>query len=136
MRKGERKIAYLFAGVAFVLLGLFSGFDTYRDYLVLRDGTVVKMQLADKPADCGTNKGHRQVKFSYNNEVFKKTVTAIFCKQSTVGDLVEMKYLPGSKRILFKTEQTFPTFCVDGGWIIFGLFAIASCFIGLSTPYD
>jgi hypothetical protein len=112
---------------------LFFGFCLFwmwgnKDLFVLQNkGTIVKMRIIQAPRNClGTHVQH-SMKLSFKGQVFWKTIGSNDCGRYTVGDSIDMRYLPGSKDILYPHESVM--FKYEGAGI-FGIIGLAMMIYG------
>jgi hypothetical protein len=106
----------------FFLLAAFGLFIAKSRYLkVEQDGDIVQMQIEKKPVNCIGTKTSHYATFTYQGERYIKRISAVFCNEHNVGDLVEMKVLEGSSVILFPEESIEQELWLIGG---LGLFSV------------
>ena len=92
------------------ILLIFCGFWLYGNQDLLnieRNGIVVKMRIVEKPEDCITVNSHTQnyMNVSYKGKYYGHVMTSSDCGWYRVGDSIEMRYLEGSKEILYPGQH-------------------------------
>ncbi len=95
----------IIAGAVFFLgsIGLFiSNYDSIK---VEREGEVVLMRIESLPASCIGAKVRYFVTYSYQGMLFEKATRGDFCVKHHVGEMIPMKYFPGSSLILRPDES-------------------------------
>lgn len=115
---------YLWGGIITVLACLLMTVGNYRQYLVERDGTKVRMQILKMPGSCIGTKVKHHAKFIYENKVYVKQVGGSFCDKHRVGEYVEVKYIDGVSLIMFPSETVVPAFYMLLTGLMFGMGSI------------
>jgi hypothetical protein len=87
-----------------------------------KNGTIVRMRIIRKPNNCIGTRAKYYMKVSYNGQVFWKSISPTICGQYKVGDDIYMRYLSGSKDILYPNESVSAQY----------IFAVVVAFIGLA----
>jgi hypothetical protein len=106
----------------FFLLGAFGLFIAKSKCLkVEQEGDIVQMQIEKKPDNCLGTKISHYATFNYQREHYIKRISAVFCNEHNVGDLVDMKVLGGSSVILFPEESIEQELWLAGGLGLFGI---------------
>lgn len=93
----------------------------YQKIDVERNGQVVKMRIENLPKSCIGSRVPYFVTFSYNGELYDKQTRGGFCEKHSIGELFEMKMLPGSKYILYPNESALTDILSFGILGLFGL---------------
>ncbi|NLR59009.1 hypothetical protein HGH93_12915 [Chitinophaga polysaccharea] len=112
---------FLLGGIITVLACLMMTLGNYRQYLVERDGTKVRMQILKMPGSCIGTKVKHHAKFIYEKKVYVKQVGGSFCDKHWEGEYVEMKYIDGVSFIMFPSETVVPAFYILFASLIFGM---------------
>jgi hypothetical protein len=102
---------------------LYANYDTLD---VERNGKIVKMKIERLPSSCIGAKVRYFVKYSYNNKLYDKATRGDFCKKHFIGELIDMKYLEGSKTILRPNESSFMNLISFG---VLGLLGLVISFL-------
>jgi len=106
----------------FFLLAAFGLFIAKSRYLKIeQEGDIVQMKIEKKPAYCLATKTSHHATFNYQGKRYIKRISAAFCNEHKVGDLVDMKMLEGSTVILFPTESIEEELWLTGGLGLFGV---------------
>ena len=92
-------------GIIFFIGSIILIYANYNTLNVERNGKIVKMKIEKLPSSCIGAKVRYFVTYSYNNEMFDKATRGDFCEKHSVGELIDMKYLQGSKKILKPNES-------------------------------
>ena len=95
--------------------------SNYDEITVDRKGEIVKMRIESLPRSCIGGKVRYNVTYSYDGELFDKATRGDFCEKHNVGELIEMKFLKGNKRILRPDESAASNLAAFGGLGILGL---------------
>ncbi|MBS1759290.1 MAG: hypothetical protein JST23_04120 [Bacteroidetes bacterium] len=93
------------AGVAFFIGSIILVFANYETLDVERNGIIVKMKIEDLPKSCIGAKVRYFVKYSYKGAIYDIATRGNFCETHHVGELIDMKFLEGSKTILRPDES-------------------------------
>jgi hypothetical protein len=96
-------------------------FTNYDEVNVERNGKVVKMQIKKLPRSCIGAKVRYFVTYSYEGNLYDRATRGDFCEKHHVGELIDMKFLEGSKTIL-RPDESAMTQIVSS--IILGLFGL------------
>jgi len=98
---------FLFVAGIVIFIGsiilIFTNYDTLN---VERNGEVVKMRIEQLPKVCIGAKVRYFVTYSYEGEMYDKATRGDFCEKHYVGELIDMKFLEGSKTILRPDESS------------------------------
>lgn len=113
-----------FAGIIFFLGGVILIFSNYESLNVQRNGKVVKMQITRLPKSCVGAKVRYFVVYSYEGIEYEKATRGDFCQRHSVGEVIDMKYLEGSKTIL-RPDESVMTNLISFGAL--GLLGIGIC---------
>ncbi len=73
------------------------------------------------------------MKVKYNKKVFLKRIGASYCDSHGVGDVVQLKYLPGARNVLFPDEGVIGEFIAMGLLVLVGMYCV---FTGLKKEPD
>ena len=92
-------------GIIFFIGSIILIYANYNTLNVERNGKIVKMKIEKLPSFCIGATVRYFVTYSYNNEMFDKATRGDFCEKHSVGELIDMKYLQGSKNILRPNES-------------------------------
>jgi hypothetical protein len=95
-----------FGGIVIFIGSIFLIFANYNSLNVERNGEVVKMRIEQLPKSCIGAKVRYFVIYSYGGETYNKATRGDFCEKHYVGELIDMKFLKGSKTILRPDEST------------------------------
>ena len=96
-------------------------FYNYEKFNVDKNGTIVKMRIEKMPSSCIGAKVRYFVSFSYNGEIYDKATRGDFCDKHHVGELIDIKWLNGSKFILWPNESGLMNLISFGVLGLFGL---------------
>lgn len=105
----------MFAGAIILLVANFG------EVIVDKDGRIVKMRIEKLPGSCIGSKVRYFVTYSYNGELYEKATRGSYCEDHYVGELVDMKYLEGYKRILHPHESSTMKLMSFAGLSVIGL---------------
>lgn len=94
----------------------------YEKFNVERYGHVVKMRIEKLPKSSIGAKVRYFVTYSYKGKFYNKPTRGNFCEKHSVGELMDMKMLEGSKYILFPNESALTNLISFGILGLFGLF--------------
>ena len=93
----------------------------YEKFDVDRNGIIVKMRIEKLPSSCIGAKVPYFVSFSYNGEIYDKATRGDFCDKHRVGEMIDIKWLNGSKYILWPNEPALMNLISCGVLGLFGL---------------
>lgn len=93
------------AGLLFFIGAIILVLVNYETLNVERNGVIVKMKIEDLPKSCVGAKVRYFVKYSYECEIYEKATRGNFCEKHHIGELIDMKFLEGSKTILRPDES-------------------------------
>jgi hypothetical protein len=105
--------ALIISGMILFLGSIVWIFANYDEVNVDRNGTIVKMKIEKLPQSCV---GAR-VRY-YEGEIYAKATRGDFCERHHVGELVDMKLLKGSKKILRPNESTMLNLAAFAGGLL------------------
>ena len=97
-------------------------FANYEEVNVERNGKVVRMKIEKLPKSCIGARVRYYVTYSYEGEFYDKATRGDFCEKHRVGELMDMKFLEGSKTILRPGESAMMNLVSFAG---LGLFRLA-----------
>ena len=118
----------LIAGIVFFVGSMILWKNSYEKYQVDRNGSIVQMILEKVPSSCIGAKVPYFVTFSYQGKIFDKQTRGDFCDKHHVGELIAIKYLEGSSKILFPAESGLFEIFSNIALGLFGLYLILSEF--------
>ncbi len=84
------------------------------------------MKIEKLPASCIGARVPYFIKFSYEGKIYDKAVRGDFCDKHRLGELIEMKMLGGSDKILFPRESAMLSL------VSFGILSISGLLLALS----
>lgn len=105
----------MFAGSIILLV------ENYDIVEIDKKGSIVKMRIEKLPGSCIGSKVRYFVTYSYNGELYEKATRGSYCQDHYVGELVDMKYLEGNKRILHPRESSTMELMLIAGLALIGL---------------
>jgi hypothetical protein len=105
----------LFIGSFFMIPGSLKKFE------VGQHGIIVKMKLEEMPSSCITTKVYYDIVFSYNNKRYEKKMSGGFCEDHYIGELVDVKMIPGEDTILLAFDSGISDILAVIGLGLFGL---------------
>ena|SRR5436190_2063988 len=97
--------ALFIAGLIFFVGSIILIKYNYEKFDVDRNGSIVKMRIEKLPSSCIGAKVRYYVSFSYNGEIYDKATRGDFCDKHYVGEMIDIKWLYGSKYILWPNES-------------------------------
>ena len=109
------------AGLVFFIGSIILIFTNYEELKVYRNGVIVKMRIEKLPSSCIGAKLRYFVSFSYNGEIYDKPTRGDFCDRHHVGEMIDIKWLNGSKYILWPKESVLANLISFGILGLFGL---------------
>ena len=109
------------AGLIFFIGSIILIYFNYEKLEVDRKGIVVKMRIEKLPSSCIGAKVRYFVSFSYNGEIYNKVTRGDFCDKHHVGEMIDIKWLNGSKYILWPHESALMNLISFGILGLFGL---------------
>ena len=95
----------LIVGLIFFVGSIILSHSNYDKFIVDRKGVIVKMRIEKLPLSCIGAKVRYFVSFSYNGEIYDKATRGNFCDKHHVGEMIDIKWLSGSKTILWPNES-------------------------------
>ena len=113
--------ALIISGVVIFLGSLVLIFANYDEVNIDRNGKIVKMKIEKLPQSCIGARVRYFVSYSYEGEIYDKATRGDFCERHHVGELVDMKLLKGSKKILCPNESTMMNLAAFAGLGLLGL---------------
>jgi hypothetical protein len=93
----------------------------YEKFDVERNGIIVKMQIESLPTSCVGARVRYFVSFIYDSEIYDKAMRGNFCDKHHVGEMIDIKWLKGSKYILWPSESALMDLISFGILGLFGL---------------
>ena len=93
------------AGIVFFIGSIILFISNYETLNVERNGIIVKMKIEELPKSSIGTKVRYFVKYSYEGEIYDKATRGKLCETHHVGELIDMKFLEGSKTILRPDES-------------------------------
>ena len=109
------------AGLIFFVGSIILICYNYEKFDVDRNGIVVKMQIEDLPSSCIGARVPYFVTFSYDGKIYDKATRGDFCDKHHVGEMIDIKWLNGSKYILWPNESALMDLISFGILGLFGL---------------
>jgi hypothetical protein len=109
------------AGITLLIIPLFSISNSYEKFKVEKYGHLVKMRIEALPNACLGTKVPYFVNFSYNGTTYDKQTRGDFCEKHSVGELINIRMLEGSKYVLFENESALFNLLSCGAISLFGL---------------
>ncbi|RAJ06722.1 hypothetical protein LX64_01849 [Chitinophaga skermanii] len=97
------KTFVFFAGLILFIGSLLLIGANMKVFEIAQDGKIVKMVLIEKPPICLGTKPY-VVTFSYEGQNYNKQVRGTFCEDYKIGDIFDMKMLPGEDTVLWINE--------------------------------
>jgi hypothetical protein len=92
-------------GLIFFVGSIILTYSNYDKINVDRNGVIVKMRIEKLPLSCIGAKVRYFVSFSYNGEIYDKATRGDFCDKHHIGEMIDIKWLSGSKNILWPNES-------------------------------
>jgi hypothetical protein len=111
------------AGLIFFIGSIILIKYNYEKFDVDRNGIIVKMRIEKLPSSCIGAKVRYFVSFSYNGEIYDKATRGDFCDKHHVGEMIDIKWLKGSKYILWPNES--------GSMVSFGILGLFGLIISV-----
>lgn len=108
-------------GIIFFIGSLFLLPYSLKKLEVGQHGTIVKMKIERMPSSCIGANIHYYVSFSYNNKRYEKQTRGGFCEQHYIGELVDVKMIPGEDTILWPFDSGIGDILSLIGLGLFGL---------------
>ncbi|MCW3467947.1 hypothetical protein [Chitinophaga nivalis] len=109
------------AGLIFFIGSFFLIPNSLKKFEVGQHGTIVKMKIEEMPSSCIGTKVRYQVVFSYNSKRYEKQTRGGFCEEHYIGELVDIKMLPGEDTILWAFDSGLGDILSVIGLGLFGL---------------
>jgi hypothetical protein len=94
-----------FSGIIFFVGSIILINANYYILDIERNGKVVKMKIEQLPKTCYGGKVRYFVTYSYEGKMYDKATRGNYCEEHYIGELVDMKFLQGSKEILRPNES-------------------------------
>lgn len=110
-----------FAGIVFFIGSIILTISNHDEYRVGEHGHVVTMRIENLPASCIGSKVTYFVTFSYKGKLYDKRTRGNFCNEHHIGELMEVRMLEGSDRILWPNESGIKGLISGVGLGLFGL---------------
>jgi hypothetical protein len=108
-------------GLIFFVASIILTYSNYDKFNVDRNGVIVKMRIEKLPLSCFGAKVRYFVSFSYNGEIYDKATRGDFCDKHHIGEMIDIKWLDGSKNILWPNESGMLNLLSFGALGILGL---------------
>lgn len=118
------KSAYIIFGVLFVIGAFFFVKDEFVNLEILNKGRTVEMKIIELPGSCLGTRAKWFMKVRYQDKIISKQIPGGFCEEHNIGDIIRVKYLEGTDRILLSDENITTEFLSSGVLALFGLYAI------------
>lgn len=115
--------SYRLIGIVVILFAFMLLSTELEKFKVYQSGELVKMKIEELKCRPGT-KNKDFGTFSYDGKVYKRRIGYNFCSNQKIGDLVKVKYLKGSNKIIFENESFWMQFLSIGIFMIIGLFLL------------
>lgn len=111
----------IWIGFLFCVGSFFLAFNSYENFKIDQNGTIVKMEIIKLPISCSGTKINHYATLLYEGQSFVKRIPAGYCDNHRLGEMIEMKYLEGATNILFPNESLWLEFISS---ILIGLFGL------------
>jgi hypothetical protein len=118
------KLSYILLGIIIIGLSIFFIEDDISSLRVINKGRIVNMKIVEKPKSCLGTSVKWFMKVKYQDKVFSKQISSIFCEEHKVGDIVQIRYLERKDKILLLGEGVTLEFIASGIFILIGLYLI------------
>lgn len=109
------------AGLILFTASIILIYFNYDEIKVYRNGSIVKMRIEKLPSSCIGAKVRYYVSFSYNGKIYDKATRGAFCDNHHVGEMIDIKWLKGSKSILWPHESALTNLISFGVLGLLGL---------------
>lgn len=101
-----KRSSYILIGLCFLIIPLFIiKSKISQDLQVERKGKLVEMRIVDKPGSCLGTKVKWFMKVKYQGIVYSKQIGGAYCEAHNIGDMVQIRYLPGRDVVLLPKES-------------------------------
>jgi hypothetical protein len=101
---GSLKNILRLCGAFLIIITLINLPGKYEEYKVAREGTLVKMHITGMRHIHISKRSKEDITFEYNGEQYIKYVRARIYNQHHLDEVVDMKFLNGSEKIMFPHE--------------------------------
>ena len=118
------KISSILLGIIITALSIYFINDDISSLRLINEGSIVNMEIIEKPKSCLGTRVKWFMKVKYQDKVFSKQISSIFCEEHNVGDIVQIRYLEGEEKILLLSEGLILEFLASGIFILMGLYLI------------
>ncbi len=102
----------------FFIIGIY---DTSKEIKVLKEGQIVNMEIVRLPPSC-TGSSRLHMKLNYQGNPYFTTVPGYYCEEHKVGDIVKIKYLANSDKILLPFENPYSELIAT---LLFGIIGLS-----------
>lgn len=113
------KYFYLISGIFFILLPILGIRGEIEEYRVQKFGILVRMRIKKV-----SGLGRYSMDVEYQGKVYSKSVGTKFYLSNHNGEVIQMKYLEGSNKVMFPEENNIIEFISLTILLIFGFFCI------------
>jgi hypothetical protein len=109
------------AGIILFIGSIILLFQNDDSLNVEKNGKLVKMKIEQLPKSCIGAKVRYFVTYSYEGAFYEKATRGDFCERHYVGELINMKFLKGSKTILMPNESVMIELISLGALALLGI---------------
>lgn len=95
---------YFFGGIMMAFICIAGSIGLINNLKVQRYGSIVNMKIVEKPGSCLGTKAKWFMKVEYEGKVFPKQISGNYCENHSIGEVIQLVYLPGNTSVLFPGE--------------------------------
>lgn len=99
------KQTYSYGGVLLIFISIMGFYGQREAYRVQQNGEVVQMELVRINGPCRGTKVKNRGFFRYKEKIYSKRISTAFCENHRIGDLINIRYLKDSEKILFPSQN-------------------------------
>jgi hypothetical protein len=117
------KTFYKISGILFVFGCIFFLKYNFQELKTYKTGYIVEAKVVFVPV-CLTTRGHYNIKFIVNGNIYAKEIGTILCKELKIGQTIRLKTNSENSVFLYENENPYKNMFSSILLFLFGIFLI------------